>query len=183
MTCRRCRRLLSPHLDNALGADERSWVIAHLAQCAACAELLRQLESNRQLLRALPTVEVTRGMELRLQSTIRGSDSGARSFPAAIRNPRSAVQSWWRGWPLVSAGTLAAGAVSLFLFFSNIHPPPAIPAEEVVGSMNELINVLAADDDFKVMYEETAEEALPDWREDLDRWPVGDETELRLVLE
>src|SRR5436305_11508107 len=84
MTCRRCRRLLSPHLDNALGADERSWVIAHLAQCPACAELLRQLQSNRQLLRALPTVEVARGMELRLQSTIRGSDSRARRSPASI---------------------------------------------------------------------------------------------------
>ena len=176
MTCRRCRRLLSPHLDDALGADERNGVTAHLAQCSACVELLRQLDSNRQLLRALPTLAVTRGMELRLQSTIHGLDPRGQSSPSAIR-------PWWRGWPLISAGTLAAGAVSLFLFFSNVHPPPAIPAEEVVGSMEELLTVLAADDGLKVMYEETAEEALPDWREDLDRWPVGDERGLRLLRE
>jgi len=49
--------------------------------------------------------------------------------------------------------------------------------------MEELLTVLAADDGLKVMYEETAEEALPDWREDLDRWPVGDERGLRLLRE
>ncbi|HKB36360.1 MAG TPA: hypothetical protein VKD72_07900, partial [Gemmataceae bacterium] len=87
-------------------------------------------------------------MELRLQSTISGLDSRGQSSQSAIR-------PWWRGWPLISAGTLAAGAVSLFLFFSNVHPPPAIPAEEVVGSMEELLTVLAADDGLKVMYEET----------------------------
>ena len=90
MTCRHCRQLLSPHLDKALAADQRSRVIAHLVQCPACVELLHQLESNRQLLRALPTVEVTTGMELRLQSRVAGREqSRVQSSQSAIRNPQS----------------------------------------------------------------------------------------------
>jgi len=58
-----------------------------------------------------------------------------------------------------------------------------VSAEEVVGSMEELIRVLAADDDLKVIYEETAEEAMPDWHEDLDRWPAGDGQDLQFLSE
>lgn len=176
MTCRHCRQLLSPHLDKALAADQRSRVIAHLVQCPACAELLHQLESNRQLLRALPAVEVSRGMELLLQSRVQGRESRVRSFP-------SAICPWWRGWGMISAGTLATCVASIFLVFSNVQVPPPVSAEEVVGSMEELISVLASDDDLKVIYEETAEEAMPDWHEDLDRWPAGDGKDLQFLSE
>jgi Putative zinc-finger len=172
MTCRHCRRLLSPHLDNALATDERSGVLAHLAQCSACAERLHQLESNRQLLHTLPTAEVTRGMELLLQSRIQHLQSPVSS-PKAQGSSRKS-QAWWRGWGMISAGTLVTCAASIFFFFSNIHTPPPVSAEEVVSSMEELIVVLNSDDDLKEMYEETAEEAAPNWYEDLDQWPAGD---------
>src|SRR5712692_9072670 len=87
MTCRQCRRLLSPHLDNALAADEQSSVLAHLAQCSACAERLHQFESNRQLLRALPTAEVSKGMELLLQSRIHNLESKVQSSQSASPHP------------------------------------------------------------------------------------------------
>jgi hypothetical protein len=64
-----------------------------------------------------------------------------------------------------------------------MHIPPSVSAEEVVGSMEELIEVLDTDDDLRVMYEETAEEALPDWSEDLNRWPAGDGRDLQLMSE
>ncbi|HJY80779.1 MAG TPA: zf-HC2 domain-containing protein [Candidatus Binatia bacterium] len=191
MTCRHCRRLLSPHLDNVLMADERSGVLAHLAQCSACAERLHQLESNRQLLHALPTTEVTRGMDLLLQSKLQNLESkvkkqketkswriAANSLFSQIQ--RSKPQSWWRGWGMVSVGTLATCVASLLFFlFSNIHTPPPVSAEEVVSSMDGLISVLDSDDDLSVIYRETEEEALPDWREDLDQWPAGDARDLR----
>jgi anti-sigma factor RsiW len=180
MTCRQCRRLLSPYLDNALEADERSNVLAHLAQCSACAERLHQFESNRQLLRALPTAEVSRGMELLLQSRIqRFAESRVPSPESRVQNSASAIRPWWRGWGAVSAGILATCAASVFFFFSNIHTPPPVSAEEVVGSMEELITVLDSDDAVPVMYEGSEDEAAPDWREDLDRWPAGDGSDLR----
>jgi hypothetical protein len=75
---------------------------------------------------------------------------------------------------MISASTLAACAASIFFLFSNIHTPPPVSAEEVVGSMEELIAVLDSGDDLRVIYEETAEEVAPDWYEDLDQWPAGD---------
>jgi hypothetical protein len=54
-----------------------------------------------------------------------------------------------------------------------------VSAEEVVGSMEELITVLDSDDAVPVMYEGSEDEAAPDWREDLDRWPAGDGSDLR----
>ncbi len=166
MTCRQCRRLLSPHLDNALAADERSTVLAHLARCSVCAERLQQFESNRQLLRTLPTAEITRGMELLLPKS-------------KVQSSASASRPWWRGWGAISAGTLAMCAASVFFLFSNIHTPPPVSAEEVVGSMEGLITVLDSDDDLRMLYEETEDEAALDWREDLDRWPTGDGSDLR----
>jgi len=91
MTCRQCQRLLSPYLDEVLRSDERSVLQPHLAQCSACTERLHQLESNRQLLHTLPTAEVTRGMELLLQSRVQNLESRVRSSRFAIRNPQSAL--------------------------------------------------------------------------------------------
>jgi anti-sigma factor RsiW len=180
MTCRQCRRLLSPHLDNALAADERSTVLAHLAQCSACAERLHQFESNRQLLRTLPTAEVTRGMELLLQSRIHHlAEAKVQSPKSKVQSSASASRPWWRGWGAISAGTLAMCAASVFFLFSNIHTPPPVSAEEVVGSMEGLITVLDSDADLRMLYEETEDEAALDWREDLDRWPTGDGSDLR----
>ena len=179
MTCRQCRRLLSPHLDNILTADERSSVLAHLAQCSACAERLQQFENNRQLLRTLPTAEITRGMELLLQSRVQSPESRVRSSQSAIRNPQSAIRPWWGRWGMISAGTLATCAAFVFFLFSNIHTPPPVSAEEVVGSMEGLIAVLDADDDLQVMYQGTEDEAAPDWQEDLDQWPAGDGSDLQ----
>ena len=173
MTCRHCRRLLSPHLDNALTAGERSEVTAHLAQCSACAELLHQLESNRQLVRGLPPAEVTRGMNLLLQSKVQGLESKVGSSHSAIHNPQSAGRPWWRRWGMISVGALAAGAVSAFLFFANVQTVPPVSAEEVVGSMEGLIAALDSGDDLRVMYQETEEETMPNWREILNPWPVG----------
>jgi anti-sigma factor RsiW len=184
MTCRQCQRLLSPYLDNALPTDERGGVLAHLAQCSACTERLRQLESNRQLLRVLPAAEVTRSMELLLQSRIQNLGSKVQGPRSKLYNLKSQVsnlksQSWWRGWGMISAGTLATGAASLFFYFATLNAPPPVSAEEVVESMNELINVLETDDRTRVIYEETEDEAPLDWREELDEWPAGDGRDLQ----
>jgi hypothetical protein len=83
---------------------------------------------------------------------------------------------------MISVSTLATCAASAFLFFSNTDTP-LVSAEEVVSSMEELITTLDSDDDLRMIYEGTAEEAMPDWRKYLDRWPAGDGKDLQVLLE
>jgi hypothetical protein len=78
---------------------------------------------------------------------------------------------------MISAGTLATCAASFLLYFSTLQAPPPVSAEEVVASMDELLSVLDSDDEMRVIGEETEEEVEPDWQEDLNQWPVGDNTE------
>jgi len=163
MTCRQCQRRLSPHLDDALAADERRNVLNHLAQCPACAHRLLQLERNRQLLRALPAAEVTGPMELRLELRLQSAKS-------APRTPHSTVGMWWRRWGAVSVGTLATGAASFLFYLSTLQAPPEVSAEEVVASMEQLLDALDPDDGVRILNEETAAEAVPDWREELNQW-------------
>jgi len=177
MICRQCQRLLSPYLDSVLAADERNVILAHLAQCPACTERLQQLETNRQLLRTLPTAEVSKAMELLLQSSLQKSGARIRSSQSAIRNPQSAIRSWWRGWGMLSAGTLATCAASFLFYFSILQTPPPVSAEEVVTSMDELITTLDSDDEMRVIGEETEEEVDPDWQKDLNQWPISDDIE------
>jgi len=175
MTCRQCQRLLSPYLDNVLPPAERDGMRAHLTQCAACTERLRQYEGNRQLLRVLPTAEVSRAMELLLHSQIQRLESKVHNAKAKASSLKP--QAWWPRWGMISVGTLATA--SLLFYLSTMHTPPPVSAEEVSESMNELIKALDGSDQLRIMYEETEEEALPDWQEDLDQWPAGDGRDLR----
>lgn len=43
ITCRQAVTLISQYLDNALGRDDRARLEAHRAECAHCAEHLRQI--------------------------------------------------------------------------------------------------------------------------------------------
>ena len=186
MTCRQCQRILSPHLDNALEADERSRVLTHLTQCPACTARLQQFESNRQLLHVLPTAEVSGAMELRLQSRVQSREE-TRGWRLEARPPSSQVssfksqvsslkpQAWWQGWGAVSVGTLATCTASLLLYFSTLQAPPDVSAEEVVSSMEQLLNALDPDDGDRIITTETAEEAVPNWREEFDRWLLDHE--------
>jgi hypothetical protein len=45
--------------------------------------------------------------------------------------------------------------------------------------MDELMGALERDDRVREMYEETEDEAPPDWGEELDQWPAGDGKDLQ----
>lgn len=158
MTCRQCQQLLSPHLDGVLAEDERVAVLEHLQHCPVCAEQFHQLAHNRQLVQALPSAEVTGAMELRLQAKIRSLTSRVESTP------------WWRRWSVVSVGTLATATASFLLYFSTLQAPSPVSAEEVVASMDQLLDALDPDDGIRIIAAETPEETAPAWREELDRW-------------
>jgi len=80
---------------------------------------------------------------------------------------------------MISAGTLATCAASFLFYFSTLQAPSLVSAEEVVTSMDELIEALDSDNEMRVIGEGTEEEAEPDWREDLDSWPAGDGSDVR----
>ena len=43
ITCRQAVALMTDYLDDALGPDDQALMEAHLAECASCAEHLRQI--------------------------------------------------------------------------------------------------------------------------------------------
>jgi len=61
MTCHDAREQLSALIDDALGAEERSAVEAHLATCAECRRELQRLRGTVALLRAIEPVRAPAG--------------------------------------------------------------------------------------------------------------------------
>ena len=160
MTCRHCRSLLSPYLDEQLDTDERQEVQSHLTQCASCSEYLHQLTHNQQLVRALPATDVTSRMSLRLQARLQAHSSTSQSFQPLV---------WWHNFPLLSYGTLATCAASVLFYFALLQGPPAVSAEEVVSSMDELIGTLDPDEGERAIAEETPDEEIADWPNGTDQ--------------
>lgn len=168
MKCRHCQQQLSVHLDNALSVDEHKEVVNHLNQCPTCTEYLRQLEYNRQLLRALPSAEITGVMEFHLQKRLQNSKPQASS----LKSPR-----WLHHWSLVSFGTFVTCAASTLLYFAMMQAPPKVSAEEVVASLDQLLGTLDPDEGAKTIREETPDEMVPNWQEDLEQGFFGNEHE------
>ena len=176
MTCRQCQQSLSSYLDNVLSAHARQEIQGHLAHCSSCTDRLRQFQENRQLVQDLPEQNVTAAMEmqlwLRLQDP-RLKTSTDSVWAKSIKWMRSRT-GWTRGtnsakWTRWSVGTLATCAASFVFYFTTLQSPPEVSAEEVVISMDELLDVLDPDDGARMLSEEVPEEAFPDWLEE-DAW-------------
>jgi predicted anti-sigma-YlaC factor YlaD len=183
MTCRHCQRLLSPYLDEALSVSEKAQLVAHVAHCSYCGDVLRQLESNRMLLRALPEVKITtamtRGLEERLQQLEAYEIKRARifSWDTSLKSQASNPKLSWRNWGMVSVGTLATAAAAIFFYVSTIQSPAEVSAEEVVSSMTQLLEDLDPEDGTTILDEEVPEARMPDWHEDFDSWFSDDDDE------
>lgn len=181
MTCRQCQHLLSPYLDDVLSASEKAQLVAHVAHCSSCGEVLRQLESSRMLLRTWPEVEITTAMTRRLQERLQQLEASAikraRIFfwDTSLKPQASNPKLSWRNWGIVSVGTLATAAAAVVFYASTLQRPAEVSAEEVVSSMTQLLEELDPDDGTTILNEETPEERIPDWREDVDSWFADDE--------
>ena len=176
MTCRRCQQSLSSYLDNELSAHERREVQGHLPHCSACTERLRQFQENRQLVQHLPEQTVTDAMEMRLWLRLRGlrlNPSTDSIWTKSTKWMKSGT-GWTKGgdqakWTRWSVGTLATCAASFLFYFTTLKSPPEVSAEEVVVSMDKLLDVLDPDDGVRMLSEEAPEEAFPDWLKE-DAW-------------
>jgi hypothetical protein len=132
MTDTHVRDRLGDHLEGDLSLDERSRVDAHLADCAECADELRELRATIHLLRGLPDPEPPARLTAEVMRRI---EAGEGSEPRVVRLFRRA------GEPRFAAA-LAAGIAGLMLVTTldfgggGLLGTPSDPAPErfAVGS-------------------------------------------------
>ncbi len=176
MTCRHCQQLLSPYLDNALSDTEREDLATHLPECTVCREILRQLESTRQLLQTLPAREITPAMETQLWErliSVKTSKNHWRKAIPFLHRGREGSEFIvrllsWRHWGGLSLGTLVTAAATLLFYI-------AAPLEQrdpvtTVAFSNQLLEAL--DYDQKTLTEDPAE--IPAWPEEISAWDTDD---------
>ncbi|MHB1071046.1 MAG: zf-HC2 domain-containing protein [Gemmatimonadaceae bacterium] len=74
ITCDDAHLLVSDRLDGTLSDTERAQLDAHLAECAACRELARDLEQIHTAAASLPTLtpshDLWNGIEARLDAPV-----------------------------------------------------------------------------------------------------------------
>ncbi len=146
MTCETVKPLLSEMVDERLNAATAWQVQAHVAGCADCGQVRREVEALTQALGALPAHKPSAGFDAALAQRI-----------ALTRRPQAAPQTWREKWietwhermarasgpaparlrPALALGfaVTAVGAVALFPRFipqQEVRPPaPLIPAARV----------------------------------------------------
>jgi anti-sigma factor RsiW len=116
MHCDRVRELLSPYLDEALPAPDRSVLLAHLASCQDCARLAADLRRLARTLSALGRERTPTSLKLRLRRALSGAQAPASRSARGPFWPRplaagrvarraalimaacalTAVATWWR---------------------------------------------------------------------------------------
>jgi anti-sigma factor RsiW len=124
--------VLSAYLDNALGADEASWVAAHVQACPRCRRVLEGLRGADEAVRQLPAPEPSAEFERAFWNQVTTLEQ-KRAGPSWLK-------AWLGAWrPLTAAATamlLAAGA-----YMTLHHRNQGRSAEEVFIAENaEFLN-------------------------------------------
>jgi len=123
-TCQDVQPKLSDYVDGLVSTDERATIDAHLATCAACKGLVRDLERVRTAARQLGPIEPPDHIWLTIAGQIRlESPTPLLSRPEA--RPRQPIA--WRQWIGLAAALLLVTAG--WYFFTELgHQTPATPA-------------------------------------------------------
>ena len=79
MNCRQCEERMSDYLENALGAQERATMDAHLATCGSCVELLAGMRDVLAWGRDFPVYDVPVWLPARILAN----------------TPRVVRETWW----------------------------------------------------------------------------------------
>ncbi len=123
MDCRTTHSWMTEYADGALDAARRARAEAHLAGCADCAALARQMAQTRSLLRGLTPAQTSPQFDARLAARL-----------AAARRPSEAGAWWSRLFPaqpplLRPALALGAAAFAVLGVLAShpFAPPPAPP--------------------------------------------------------
>jgi anti-sigma-K factor RskA len=114
MHCQEFEASTGAYVLGALSPEERQEADAHLAQCANCQRMLRELQSAADLLPfTVPSVEPSAQMHDRLFAAIRAeAPPGAVSDISRVPEQRLHQRSWWHYW---QTRMVLAAAVLFFL--------------------------------------------------------------------
>jgi anti-sigma factor RsiW len=137
--CRNVQELLSDYLENTLAARQALEVEKHLAGCAECASLAREMRATIHLLRNAETYDTGDDFMARLHARL----DGLEPEPARRRTALVALRDWLEGFrqnlnarrvPALSVGLAMAALVAIVIVQRPMpateNPPthPAIPA-------------------------------------------------------
>ena len=110
----RACRLAAERFDQTLGADEASWLAAHLDDCAACRSIALEYEEQHERLHALPAPEPPRDLWARTAAALDAEDRRAAGWTPGRRLPDIARA------PLVPYGALAGVLVVAVVIGSSL---------------------------------------------------------------
>jgi hypothetical protein len=108
---------LPDYLDDALAPDAAREAAAHVAACATCRELVRDLRGIRAQAGALPVLRPSRdlwqGIEARIASpsTVRSDAVVVQSAPRPGRAQMTALRRWFGSHSVTRVSTLAAAGL------------------------------------------------------------------------
>lgn len=138
--CRRYEVKLSLLAADALAAEDRGGVQAHLDGCPACqarfAELRELAGSCRQLRSALPQVEPSVALRRRWMTAVHGSVRSPKETPAVTFAP------WPSGRRMAWGSLVAMWALVLFFHFSAPDAPRPASVAVTTPSLREVLLVL-----------------------------------------
>jgi anti-sigma factor RsiW len=117
--------LLSAWLDDALRADERTALDAHLRSCAACAGVVARMQRLQEAMARLPEVELGVDLAPLVDSRIAPRAPAAQSRGRAQHGLR-----WWQV-ALAAPGIAAALGVGVVLGAFAVGGGIAVQAEQV----------------------------------------------------
>jgi Putative zinc-finger len=109
MTCHEARELFSAQVDDALGADERRALDAHLATCAECVRELQRFRSTVALLRSVEPAHAPAGFVDRVLDA-------AQPAPWPRRLLRALVLPWPLKLPVEAAAVVLVAVGIVYVF-------------------------------------------------------------------
>ena len=115
MTCHDARGQLSALIDEALGAEERGAVEAHLSTCAECRRELERLRGTVALLRAVEPARAPAGFVDRVLEA-------ARPEPWPRRLLRALLLPWPVKLPIEAAAIVLVAVGVVYVFRSTLEP-------------------------------------------------------------
>jgi anti-sigma factor RsiW len=118
--CQTIRPHLSQFVDDALDAETRAAVDAHLSTCAACAGIVDDLSRLRSAARRLGPIDPPERLWLNIESQVRQE----RSRPNEAVTPASNIGAVWQWIGLAAALVI----VTLGVYAVQHRNPPAAPA-------------------------------------------------------
>ncbi len=128
MTHSKLRARLNDYVDRTLPGKLRSEVRAHLAQCADCAEEVRELEATVALLRRMPDVEPPPYLASAVMARGRDGEAEPRSL-------RRSLQQLFQPTLTVTATAAVAGLAVYAATGIVAAPPAAVPAGPQIAAV------------------------------------------------